>query len=140
MGDYAYCEKCGLIGFSFLWGEKCFGCREENTMQFIPDEYLDNDGGFDRRFEEEFIEEVVKKSPRFNQELFDKRRKNFAEYQQREQMRKYSQTNAPKCITCGSTNIKKISGLSKAGSVALWGIFSQKVKKQFHCNSCGYEW
>ena len=45
-----------------------------------------------------------------------------------------------KCPTCGSTNTKKISGLSKAASVGLFGIFSQKVKHQFHCNSCGYEW
>ena len=45
--------------------------------------------------------------------------------------------NKPKCPTCNSTNIKKISGLSKAGSVAMFGIFSQKVKKQWHCNNCG---
>lgn len=44
------------------------------------------------------------------------------------------------CPTCGSTNTKKISGLSKAASVGLFGIFSQKVKHQFKCNSCGYEW
>lgn len=49
-------------------------------------------------------------------------------------------SNKPKCPTCNSTNIKKISGLSKAGSVAMFGIFSQKVKKQMHCNNCGYEW
>ena len=36
-----------------------------------------------------------------------------------------------------STNTKKISGISKAGSVAMFGIFSQKVKKQWHCNHCG---
>ena len=42
------------------------------------------------------------------------------------------------CPYCQSTNVKKISGLSKAGSVALWGIFaSGKVSKQWHCNSCG---
>lgn len=46
----------------------------------------------------------------------------------------------PRCPTCSSTDIKKISAVSKVGSVALWGIFSQKVKKQFHCNHCGYEW
>lgn len=39
-----------------------------------------------------------------------------------------AQNIIPRCPTCQSTDIKKISGLSKAGSVALWGIFSQKVK------------
>lgn len=51
-----------------------------------------------------------------------------------------SSENVPKCPTCGSTKIKKISGLSKAGSVAMWGIFSRKVHKQWHCNNCGSEW
>lgn len=41
------------------------------------------------------------------------------------------------CPYCSSFNTKKISGLSKVGSVAMWGIFSQKVRKQWHCNNCG---
>ena len=49
-------------------------------------------------------------------------------------------SNTPKCPTCGSTNIKKISGLAKAGSVAMFGILSRKVHKQWHCNNCGSEW
>lgn len=48
--------------------------------------------------------------------------------------------NIPKCPTCSSTNIKKVSGTSKAVSVAMFGLLSQKVKKQFQCNNCGYEW
>ena len=41
------------------------------------------------------------------------------------------------CPYCKSTDCKKISGLSKAGSVALWGIFALgKTTKQFHCNNC----
>lgn len=48
--------------------------------------------------------------------------------------------NVPKCPTCKSTNIKKISGISKAGSIAMWGIFSRKVHKQWHCNNCSSEW
>jgi hypothetical protein len=49
--------------------------------------------------------------------------------------------NKPKCICCGSTNLKKISGLSKAGSVAVWGIFAAgRTSKTWHCNNCGTEW
>lgn len=40
------------------------------------------------------------------------------------------------CPYCNSTNCKKISGISKATSVAMFGIFSQKVKKQWHCSNC----
>ena len=41
------------------------------------------------------------------------------------------------CPYCKSTNTKKISGLSKAVSVGLFGIFALgKTTKQFHCNNC----
>lgn len=49
--------------------------------------------------------------------------------------------NRPKCPSCHSVNIKRITGLSKAGSVAVWGIFAAgRVSKQWHCNNCGTEW
>lgn len=48
--------------------------------------------------------------------------------------------NTPKCPTCGSTNIKKISSTTKVTNTVLFGIFGNKRKKQFHCESCGYEW
>lgn len=41
------------------------------------------------------------------------------------------------CPYCHSKNTKKISGLSKAGSVAMFGVFAMgKVGKQWHCNNC----
>ena len=40
------------------------------------------------------------------------------------------------CPYCHSMNTKKISNIAKAGSVAMFGIFSKKVKHQWHCNSC----
>ena len=48
--------------------------------------------------------------------------------------------NIPNCPTCQSKKNKKVSTASKAGSVFMWGLLSQKVKKQWHCNNCGYEW
>lgn len=46
----------------------------------------------------------------------------------------------PKCPTCGSTNIEKISLGKKAVSGALFGLFSSNVRKSMHCKSCGYKW
>ena len=44
------------------------------------------------------------------------------------------------CPYCQSTNTKKITNMSKAGSVALFGVFAMgKVSKQWHCNSCKSE-
>lgn len=54
---------------------------------------------------------------------------------------KQQESGKPKCPTCNSTNLKKISGLSKAGSVALWGVFAAgRTSKTWHCNKCGTEW
>lgn len=53
---------------------------------------------------------------------------------------KVKEDNKPRCPTCGSTNLSKVSTMSKAGSVFMWGLFSQKVKKTWHCNNCKYEW
>ena len=48
-----------------------------------------------------------------------------------------SQTYKVTCPYCHSTDCKKISSLSKTGSVALFGIFALgKTTKQWHCNSC----
>lgn len=48
--------------------------------------------------------------------------------------------NKPKCPTCGSTNLKKISTTSKAMNTAMWGLLGTKRHKNFHCNDCGDEW
>lgn len=41
------------------------------------------------------------------------------------------------CPYCHATNVKKISGLSKAGGIAMFGLFALgKTSKQWHCNDC----
>lgn len=49
-------------------------------------------------------------------------------------------SNTPKCPTCGSTNIRKISTGERMVSVGMLGLFSKKISKSFKCNSCGYTW
>ena len=51
-----------------------------------------------------------------------------------------TKNNVPKCPTCSSTNIKKIGSVNKTVSIALFGIFSSKIGKQFQCLECGYKW
>ena len=48
--------------------------------------------------------------------------------------------DSPSTSPNGYSLDKKISTALKAGSVFMWGLLSQKVKKQWHCNNCGYEW
>ena len=48
------------------------------------------------------------------------------------------QANAPRCPTCGSTDLKKIDALDRAISVSFLGLASGKIGKSFKCNHCGY--
>lgn len=68
-------------------------------------------------------------------------RENFEKEQALEKHRRlaeeYKYRNNAECPYCHSKNTKKISGFSKAGSVALFGVFAMgKVSKQWHCNQC----
>ncbi len=46
----------------------------------------------------------------------------------------------PKCPTCSSTNVQKISGTAKAVGAVTFGLFSKTARSQFRCNNCGYKW
>lgn len=48
--------------------------------------------------------------------------------------------NKPKCPTCNSTNIEKISLGKKAVGGFMFGLFSSDVRKSMHCKNCGYKW
>lgn len=51
-----------------------------------------------------------------------------------------SQSNIPKCPTCGSTNIEKISSGKKMSGAFLFGIFSSDIRNTMHCKDCGAKW
>ena len=49
-------------------------------------------------------------------------------------------TPQPKCPTCGSTNIQKISDLRRGVHAVAWGLLSKTARSQFECKNCGYKW
>lgn len=71
----------------------------------------------------------------------ENRREKLAEIKEIQEQNRlvqdYKYSKNAECPYCHSKNTKKISGLSKAGSVALWGVFAiGKVSKQWYCNDC----
>ena len=48
--------------------------------------------------------------------------------------------NKPRCPTCGSTNIQKISGTKRWFSTGLFGLASSDIGKSMCCKKCGYKW
>lgn len=48
--------------------------------------------------------------------------------------------NIPKCPTCGSTNISKISDTKRFVTTGLFGLASSNIGKTMECKNCGYKW
>lgn len=66
--------------------------------------------------------------------------RNQYEQSQRVEKQKQESYNIPKCPTCSSTDITRISTTAKVVNAGMFGLFGNKRKKTFHCNSCKYEW
>lgn len=104
----------------FLNTVRCLNCNAlyPSDMKQCPSCNCENDNTNSKKIEE-------KKSP------------NSQGYWGNSTAKHTTQTPTITCPYCQSTNTQKISGLSKAGSVALWGIFALgKTTKQWHCNNC----
>lgn len=145
-----YCKKCGRIAQeSYTKKEQlCDCCRA--IMYPVPKEYLLE--GFDIAFkdkeaEELLIEELVKTSPEFDQYLFDHRDEILAQKSAQFNAKMAhgkaiieEQSRVPKCPTCQSTNISKISGGKRWLTTGLFGLASSDIGKTMKCNNCGYKW
>lgn len=73
--------------------------------------------------------------------------RNKIKEQRLEQVKRYQANaqaqeglNKPKCPTCGSTRVKKISTTSKVAGAAMFGLFCKTTRSQFKCEQCGYKW
>lgn len=56
------------------------------------------------------------------------------------QKQRVIQASKPKCPTCNSPNIKKISSSRKIVGAIGFGLLSKTAKSQFECCNCGYKW
>ena len=149
-----YCKKCGRM---VQRAKICDICGSV-TYQ-VPTQYLMKDVDFliDSKLEDQFIEECVKSSPEFDGYLFNNRDRikaqKSAEYERDmaigDAIRQGADVktafrnggkNMPKCPTCGSLNVRHISGGKRVASVGFFGIFSKKINKTFKCENCGYTW
>ena len=129
-----YCKKCGFVD-----GEGdidiCPICKstdwEDADLITIKEISTDKD------FLEAMIE-LKKNDPIEYQLKMSQFKANLKQQEQVQESR--AEENKPRCPTCGSTNIEKISLGKKAVGGALFGIFSSNVRKSMHCKSCGYKW
>lgn len=142
------CPKCAdtykLEGVMFL---KCEFCNTTLVQTDISSKELFRLGC--NISDEEFRSKAIEMAKKYGNNQFDE--KAYRETELKKEQRNLNfmnssnisqsqQENTPKCPTCGSKNVKKISTTEKAINIGLFGVFGNKRKKQFHCSNCGYEW
>ena len=124
----------GILNDPDAFKDKCLYCQSTNIIQIsiTKDEYLSlikTSHNIDfilamNKLKTENVIEYYSKLALFK--LVPKNNKN--------------EENIPKCPTCGSTNVKKISIGQRYVGVGLVGVASSNMTHTMQCNDCGYKW
>jgi len=140
-----YCPNCKM-NFSELF-EECPYCENELIIQELNVSEIIKPNIFKMTDEElltqykDYLESIRQQGCKItNKEFVDGLREGEKDVYRNTDTTTFEKQLSPiiTCPYCKSTDCKKISGLSKAGSVVLWGIFALgKTTKQWHCNNCG---
>lgn len=127
------CPKCGDVGDDVNICPYC-GEKQIRTKYTLID-LLEQDDIDD----EKIVDEYARCSPLFDEDLY-RSRINKEKLLQKATLDKQREQNKPKCPTCGSTNIQKISTGKKAIGFVAVGVFSSNFGKTMECKNCGYKW
>lgn len=157
------CPKCGSKGLVPIeFDKKCFCGGDEIVFNVTEAEYIKmSDYEKNQMIEEMNIHPLISKddaliiynvthSTEIIDAMIELKQQDIIEYglklsqfkSQLEQQKsnKTQNDNRPKCPTCGSTNIEKISVAKKAFGGAMFGLFSSDVRNSMHCKNCGAKW
>lgn len=135
MSYFYLCPYCGCQVHQYF--VNCQNCHNKITpirSNYERDYYFNKSNelfGDDSHWEEILLKEI-KCNPLFNEKI--KAHKKFANTSLEPNV------CTPKCPTCKSTNIKKLSTANRAAHGYAFGLFSKTARSQFYCNNCGYKW
>lgn len=139
MSRFSYCPYCGKIQGSI--NNICVYCfsamgmaKSQYECEYYESKSLEKYGDYTHTYD--FLKPEIESNPFFNQKapVYSTPHNNTEANSSR------LARNVPKCPTCGSTNIEKISGVKRAASEIMFGIFSPTIGKTFCCKNCGYRW
>lgn len=133
------CDKCGDIAvytstYNIHKENNCNGNLIETSLSY-DDFCVLCDISEDNAFLQAMIDLKEKDIIEYNLKM-----SQFKSQLEQQKSSKAQNSNRPKCPTCGSTNIEKISVTKKAFGGAMFGIFSSDVRNSMHCKNCGAKW
>lgn len=138
-----YCPKCGDMSFIIIERDKvCSICgttmKETSHAYNLTKELMINDYSTLEQNEKKFFQEIITKLPEFDMELHNNIDNIRKQREEQYDAVMNAARNAVKCHYCGSTNVQKITLMSKAIHNSIFGIWSLgRNTKEFHCNNCG---
>ena len=145
-----YCRKCGrvVVVDESAGPHSCDYCR--SVTYPVPEKYMyEGHSSIILNEQEQLLrEELVMTSPEFDEYLYSHRDSDLAARRaQLEGQLAYGKAVLEgrdrgnrfgiECPYCHATNIRKISFLGRAVSAGLFGLGSNKIGKQWHCDRCG---
>lgn len=134
-----FCKQVIFPGYTNFWEETAYVCPFCNNP--IVDTVIDS--------EDMDTLSNVSNDISFLEAMIDLKQKDPIEFQLKMSQFKVTQSqtkvteeesNAPRCPTCLSTNITRITTTAKVANIVMFGLLGNQRKKTFHCNSCKYEW
>lgn len=102
-----------------------------SDAQKLAKEFTDLQNSMDIQVDEEAVSSI---------DIFSKIQSNENERKEKLERAEAIENSKPKCPTCGSTNIQKISGTKRWVTTGLFGLASSNVGKTMECKNCGYKW
>ena len=134
------CKKCGHIE---MWQKELYPVCQYCNYELTDTEYILQDvlerGGIKPEIQKAIFEKYIKNSSTYSEEAV-KDREEKESWERINLPSSYKPKNTPKCPTCGSTNVEKISTTKKAVGFVAVGIFSSNFGKTMRCKQCGYKW
>ena len=145
-----YCKKCGrvVLNSEDVDPHYCDYCQ--SVTYPVPEKYMyEGHSSIILNEQEQLLrEELVRTSPEFDEYLYSHRDSDLAARRaQLEGQLAYGKAVLEgrdrgnrfgiECPYCHATNIRKISFLGRAVSAGLFGLGSNKIGKQWHCDRCG---
>ena len=143
---YTYCKKCGTVTFSLkddVTKDICRMCETEGSCRLVPKQYLNEHGDLKPGAKKQIFEDLVKTSPEFDQEAYDRVPLVLAEHKRQSAMlaaesqgKNTSNTSSSvRCPKCGSYSV----ATTNRGYSLLTGFIGSGSPRNV-CQKCGHKW
>ena len=131
MAKYLYCSLCGC--FVSLKDKTCPNCNKNLVIK----ESVYNTTYYENKSKSKYGSKSLAHTIFMNEE-FVPTYNNITSAKSVEQQNK--EEFIPRCPTCQSKKIIKLSNIKRAAHGYAFGLFSKTARSQFECKNCGYKW